>query len=71
MRFDFDVLGCTIARRSNEHEDDVEEMPRTIVGFEVRVLAVPDPHPHCQAPERQVFRLIGSRENRSIYDSTG
>lgn len=49
--------------------DDVEEVSRRIVDFGVRVLPVPDPHLYFQAPGGQVFRLIGSREDMSKYET--
>jgi len=49
--------------------DDVEEMRRRIVAFGVRVLDVPDPHLYFQAPGGQVFRLVGTNEDLSKYES--
>lgn len=50
--------------------DDVEEMRKNIVAFGVKVLEVPDPHLYFQAPGGQVFRLVGTNEDLSKYEST-
>jgi catechol 2,3-dioxygenase-like lactoylglutathione lyase family enzyme len=50
--------------------DDVEELRQRIVGFGVKVLAVPDPHLYFQAPGGQVFRLVGIDEDLSRYEGT-
>lgn len=50
--------------------DDVEEMRQKIVASGVRVLDVPDAHLYFQAPGGQVFRLVGSNEDLSIYEGS-
>ncbi|MFD1931271.1 VOC family protein [Nonomuraea mangrovi] len=48
--------------------EDVEEMRQEIVDFGVKVLEVPDPHLYFQAPGGQVFRLVGTTEDLSMYE---
>jgi catechol 2,3-dioxygenase-like lactoylglutathione lyase family enzyme len=51
--------------------DDVQGLRQRITAFGVRVLDVPDPHLYFQAPGGQVFRLVGSNEDLSIYEGDG
>jgi catechol 2,3-dioxygenase-like lactoylglutathione lyase family enzyme len=51
--------------------DNVEEMRQKIVASGVKVLSVPDPHLYFQAPGGQVWRLVGSNEDLSMYEGTG
>ena len=45
--------------------DNVEQMTRKILDFGVRKLDIPDSHLSFQAPEGQVFQLVGINEDRS------
>ena len=45
--------------------DNVEQMTRKILDFGVRKLDKPDSHLSFQAPEGQVFQLVGINEDRS------
>ena len=45
--------------------DNVEQMTRKILDFGVRKLDIPDSHLPFQAPEGQVFQLVGINEDRS------
>ncbi|MGW4489412.1 VOC family protein [Amycolatopsis sp. NPDC004368] len=48
--------------------DDVDRVRREIVAFGVTVLDVPDPHLYFQAPGGQVYRLVGTDEDLSVYE---
>lgn len=48
--------------------DDVEQMKRDVLAFGVKKLDVPDPHLYFQAPGGQVFRLVGSDEDLTVYE---
>ena len=48
--------------------DNVEEMRKNIVAFGVKVVEIPDPHLYFQAPGGQVFKLVGTNEDLSIYE---
>lgn len=50
--------------------DDTEEMKRRILAFGVKKLDLPDPHLYFQAPGGQVFRLVGSDEDLSLYEES-
>jgi hypothetical protein len=47
---------------------DVSELIEKIAAFGVRRLEVPDPHLYFQAPGGQVFRVVGLREDLSVYE---
>ena len=51
--------------------DDVEEMRKNIVAFGVKVVEIPDPHLYFQATGGQVFKLVGTNEDLSIYEGNG
>ncbi|HXW63174.1 MAG TPA: hypothetical protein VEJ45_11280 [Candidatus Acidoferrales bacterium] len=46
--------------------DNVEETAQKILAFDVRKLAIPDPHLYFQAPGGQVLRLVGINEDLSF-----
>jgi extradiol dioxygenase family protein len=50
--------------------DNLEEVQQQIVGFGVKVIEIDDPHLYFQAPGGQVFRLVGTDEDMSIYEGT-
>ena len=48
--------------------ENVEEMRGNIVAFGVKVVEIPDPHLYFQAPGGQVFKLVGTNEDLSLYE---
>lgn len=50
--------------------DNSEAMQRKILAFGVKKLDVPDPHLYFQAPGGQVFRLVGTNEDLSVYEKS-
>jgi len=51
--------------------DNVEEMARRLLDFDVRKLELPDPHLYLQARRGQCLRLVGIDEDLSFYEGTG
>ena len=50
--------------------DNIEEMKQKILDFGVKKLDVPDAHLYFQAPGGQVFRLVGTDEDLSLYEES-
>jgi hypothetical protein len=50
--------------------DDVEEMRQKILAFGVKKVDVPDPHLYFQAPGGQVFKLVATEEDLSVYEES-
>jgi len=50
--------------------DAPDEMRRKIVASGVKTLDLPDPHLYFQAPGGQVFKLVGTNEDLSLYESS-
>jgi catechol 2,3-dioxygenase-like lactoylglutathione lyase family enzyme len=48
--------------------DNPEAMREKLLAFGVKKLEVPDPHLYFQSPGGQVFRLVGSDEDLSVYE---
>lgn len=48
--------------------DDPAALQRKLAAFGVHQLEVPDPHCYFQAPNGQVFRVVGINEDLSIYE---
>jgi hypothetical protein len=50
--------------------NDVEEMRQKILAFGVKKVDVPDPHLYFQAPGGQVFKLVATEEDLSVYEES-